>query len=70
MPAYTRHLDETERAQRQAYLVVHPGQEGVLMPTVAGFPEVADWLDAGSPPAGACHCYVCAQAAAAQAAPG
>lgn len=54
-----RHLDSGEREARQRYVVVHPGQDGVLAPTTAGYAPVQDWVAAGEPAAGSCDCYVC-----------
>jgi len=59
----SRPLNETERAQREAYLLQHPGDELRLPPFTNGFPEIADWVAAGSPDAAACQCPVHAQAA-------
>ena len=55
----SRPLNAEEAASRQRYLGVHPGQEGVLPPFTNGYAPIADWVAAGSLPAGQCRCYVC-----------
>ena len=47
---YNRLLDATERANLQRYLAAHPDvSDGDVMPTLAGYAPVQDWLDAGEP---------------------